>query len=60
MEPEFLSNFFFQFVLKFIFPSLLIFLILLLEKLILQREWSEKAYGFLLLLQELFLKPWQN
>lgn len=28
MEPEFLNNFFFQFVFKFIFPSLPIFLIL--------------------------------
>lgn len=49
MEPEFLSNFFFQFVFKFIFLSLVIFLILLLEKLVLQRDQSGKAYGFLLL-----------
>ena len=60
MEPEFLSNFFFPFVFKFIFSSLLIFVILLLKKLVLQRDWSEKAYGFLLLLRELFLEPWQN
>lgn len=56
MEPEFLSNFVFQFAFKFIFLSLLIFLILLLEKLILQRDQSEKAYGFLSLLRELFLE----
>lgn len=60
MEPELLTNLFFQFVFKFIFPSLLIFLILLLEKLVLHRDWSEKAYGVLLPFWELFLEAWQN